>query len=231
MKILLVEDDLALAMGTEYSLTEEGMHVYSASSLEEAKRFFLEEEGDFSCVLLDIMLADKSGYDLCQWIKERNPKLPVIFLSALSDEGNIVRGLNIGGDDYVTKPFRIKELVARIYANTRKAERTQILSGAEPCDLRMEPEYAVAWKGETRIDLTPSEYRLLEVLVQHRGQVLTREQLMERIWSVEDAYVDDNTLSVYVRRLREKLDQNGAESCIKTVRGIGYTYIGIEKKE
>ncbi len=226
MKILLIEDDKALAMGTEYSLTEEGMQVYHCVDFADAKQTFLTQKGEFSCVLLDIMLPDATGYEICQWLKARNKNLPIIFLTALSDEGNIVQGLNIGGDDYLTKPFRIKELIARIHANTRKYGTIKNNAPMQFDNIHIDHNNFCVWKNDEKISLTPSEFKLLEELLQHQGQIITREQLMERLWSIDELFVDDNTLSVYIRRLREKIDDNGVESYIKTVRGVGYAWRG-----
>lgn len=228
MNILLIEDDKALAMGTEYSLVEEGMQVCHCVDFAEVKQKFKNQEDTFSCVLLDVMLPDATGYEICKWLKSQRPNLPVIFLTALSDEGNIVQGLNIGGDDYLTKPFRIKELIARIYANTRKYQSTENKLSTQKGTVRIDWEQFCIWKNNEKICLTPSEFKLIEELINHQGQVLTREQLMDRLWSIEELFVDDNTLSVYIRRLREKIDDAGKESCIKTIRGVGYTWRGLE---
>ena len=224
LQILLVEDDTALAMGTEYSLTEEGMTVTRADSFAAVKELWSQPETRFDCVLLDVMLPDIDGFSVCQWLRGQDKSLPVIFLTALSDEGNIVRGLNQGGDDYVTKPFRIRELVARIHANVRKAGQWKAENGnlLTMGSLVIDQDSFTVRKGGQLLNLTPSEYRLFLELVNHAGQVLTRDQLIERLWSVDEAFVDDNTLSVYIRRLREKLGEEDGTSCIKTVRGVGY---------
>lgn len=224
IEILLVEDDEALAMGTEYSLQSEGMTVYRAHSLQEVKLRWAELSARLDCILLDVMLPDGDGYQLMQWLTERKNTVPVIFLSALSDEGNVVRGLNQGGVDYVTKPFRMKELIARIHANIRKrqTETTQgvILSAG---DLTVNLEQFTLRKGEEKVELTPSEFRLLIEFMRHPGIVISREQLIERLWSLDEVFVDSNTLSVYIRRLREKIDGEDG-SYIQTVRGVGYRF-------
>lgn len=240
--VLLVEDDHALASGTEYALTEEGMRVKCADTFAGVRELLGDSGGGIDCVLLDVMLPDTDGYQVCQWIKERWPLLPVLFLTALSDEGNVVRGLNLGGDDYITKPFRMKELIARIYARTRDAVRLRDEREADDREktdgsLRKEDgvaedefridhnQFAVLKMGQ-RVNLTPSEYRLLSELVGHPGRVLARQQLVEWLWDVDGAFVDDNTLSVYIRRLREKLSELGEENQIQTVRGVGYCWKG-----
>lgn len=211
-------------MGTEYSLGSEGMTVHCVHSLQETKHRWAELSGQLDCILMDVMLPDGDGYELLQWMSERGNTVPVIFLSALSDEGNVVRGLNQGGVDYVTKPFRIKELIARIHANIRKGrsaleQSVSIAAGK----LRIDLQQFTLRKEDKKIELTPSEFRLLAEFMRHSGVVLSREQLIECLWSMDGAFVDGNTLSVYIRRLREKIDDEDV-SYIQTIRGVGYRF-------
>lgn len=231
-KILFVEDDEALAMGTSYVLENEGMKVIRVADCQSAQRIW-REQGDetFDLVLLDVMLPDGDGFSLCEWMKSECGDIPVIFLTALEDEGNVVHGLQYG-DDYVTKPFRTKELVARILTNIRKYrswknEKKDRLSVSEEGiyqngDLFLNEKEMLVYRKEERIDLTRSEYRLFQILIHHVGQILTRDQLMEQLWSVDEAFVDDNTLSVYMRRLRQKLGVREGKAYITTIRGVGY---------
>ncbi len=236
--ILLIEDDMALAMGTKYSLQSEGMEVISACDFASTKNIFVENKGKFDLVLLDVMLPDADGYEICAWIRKNAPMLPVIFLTALDDEGNVVHGLEVGGDDYVTKPFRTKELIARIRANIRKIKRREdnsysgnLYVGNKERDGSLtddnlvldEKNFSLLRKGK-KIPLTPSEFKLVRELMKNKGQILTRDQLIDSLWSVDEAFVDDNTLSVYIRRLREKIDEDGKESYIRTIRGVGYEW-------
>ena len=226
-KILLVEDDFALAMGTEYTLKTENYEVVKASNLAEAKALL---QPDIDLVLLDVMLPDGNGYDFCRHIREHDNYVPVIFLTAVSDEVNLVQGLELGADDYIAKPYRVKELLTRIAVILRrqkynsdikeKKEETEadIIFGHTRLDNRL---YKIYQK-DRNVDCTPSEFRLLKELVTHADQVLTRKQLIERLWDVDEAFVDDNTLSVYIKRLRDKLEEDAAY--IQTVRGIGYTF-------
>ena len=226
-KILLVEDDFALAMGTEYTLKTENYEVVKASNLAEAKALL---QPDIDLVLLDVMLPDGNGYDFCRYIREHDNYVPVIFLPAVSDEVNLVQGLELGADDYIAKPYRVKELLTRIAVILRrqkynsdtkeKKEETEadIIFGHTRLDNRL---YKIYQK-ERNVDCTPSEFRLLKELVTHADQVLTRKQLIERLWDVDEAFVDDNTLSVYIKRLRDKLEEDAVY--IQTVRGIGYTF-------
>lgn len=228
-RILLIEDDMALAMGTKYSLQSEGMEVICACDFASAKKIFKEQRLDFDLVLLDVMLPDADGYEICEWIRENSPAVSIIFLTALDDEGNVVHGLEVGGDDYVTKPFRTKELIARIRANIRKRRKPGIWRGqndSQRGELLLDDKNFSLFCNDRQILLTPSEYKLVRKLIENEGRTLTREQLIDSLWSVDEAFVDDNTLSVYIRRLREKIDETGEESHIRTVRGVGYTWRG-----
>ena len=235
MNILLVEDDEALAMGTEYSLRQEGFTVTVCVNAKEAKEQIAKREKEispsFDCILLDVMLPDDSGYALCEWFRENMKEAVIIFLTALSDEGNVIRGLDLGADDYVTKPFRVKELAARIRSNVRRVKQIagNALSGKEHTmqagNLRLDEDRFALYRDDEEIALTPSEYKLLRTFMENRNRILTRTQLIERLWDVDEAFVDDNTLSVYVRRLREKMGENENEAYIKTVRGMGYQFV------
>lgn len=220
-KILLVEDDFALAMGTEYALQSEGYQVLCADTLQKA-RGFLEEEIDL--VLLDVMLPDGNGYAFCKEIRERGMEMPIIFLTAVAEEANIVQGLELGADDYVTKPYRVKELLSRIGANMR---RQRMLQGKAPGMYsfgkhRFLPEEFRLLNGEGVVECTVSELRLLKELVTNEGVVLTRTVLLERLYDVDGMFIDDNTLSVYLKRLRDKLGEDAGY--IETVRGVGYRF-------
>lgn len=221
-RILLVEDDFALAMGTEYALQAEGYDVVHASNLESARKVLVQP---FDLILLDVMLPDGTGYDLCKEIRQKNIFIPIIFLTAVAEEVNVVQGLELGADDYVAKPYRVKELLSRIAANIR---RYQIQHGSRPTmsyqfgeHVFMLEEFRLQCKGEP-VDCTPSELRLLKELILHEGQVLTRNQLLERLYDAEENYIDDNTLSVYMKRLRDRLGKDA--EWIETVRGVGYRF-------
>ena len=203
-KILLVEDDFALAMGTEYTLKTEHYEVVHASDLKTARKCL---QPDIDLVLLDVMLPDGNGYDFCREIREADNYVPVIFLTAVSDEVNLVQGLELGADDYIAKPYRVKELLTRISVILRRQRYKQ---------------YKI-YRNERNIDSTPSEFRLLRELTLHENQVMTRRQLIERLWDVDESFVDDNTLSVYIKRLRDKLEEDSVY--IRTVRGIGYMFV------
>ena len=229
LRILFVEDDHALAMGTEYALEDEGMSVWHVEDFASLREVYREQEGKFDLVLLDVMLPDADGYEVFSWLQEQGDGIPVIFLTALDDEGNVVRGLSVGASDYVTKPFRMKELIARIRANVRKKGQIELDKQNKDEDMDGnglyldEERYCLRKNGE-QIELTLSEFRLLRELMRHPGQVLTREQLIDKLWSVDEAFIDRNTLSVYIRRIREKIDIENRDSHIKTIRGVGYMW-------
>lgn len=220
-KILLVEDDFALAMGTEYALQAEGYEVIHAGKIDDARKA-LEEEPDL--ILLDVMLPDGNGYDFCREVRSFNVQVPIIFLTAVGEEVNIVQGLELGADDYVTKPYRVKELLSRIAANLRRVKRINNENKDSFCFGKhqfMIHEFRLLCDNQT-VDCTTCELRLLRELVQNEGQVLTRNRLLERLYEDEEIFVDDNTLSVYMKRLRGKLDEDA--DWIETVRGIGYRF-------
>ena len=221
-KILLVEDDYALAMGTEYALQAEGYTVVHASDLANA-RIALKEQPDL--ILLDVMLPDGNGFDFCREVRKNNLYVPIIFLTAVGEEVNIVQGLEFGADDYVTKPYRVKELLSRIAANIRRYRMQQNASQSNVYFFGVHEflidEFRLQCNHEN-VECTPSELRLLKELIAHEGQVLTRNQLLERLYDAEENFIDDNTLSVYMKRLRDRLGTDA--EWIETVRGVGYRF-------
>lgn len=219
MKILFVEDDQAIALGLVYSLEKEGYEVIHCVSQKVA--LGLLETQVFDLLLLDVSLPDGDGYTICKQAKHLHD-VPVIFLTALDDEVNVVMGLDLGGDDYVTKPFRIKELLSRIKSVLRRYQK-DALDIVQIQHLEIHIREGKVYRKGSEVFLTALEYRLLMVFVNHQGQVLSRSQLLEGIWDVAGDFVNDNTLSVYIKRLREKLEKDAAEpEIIKTIRGRGY---------
>lgn len=221
MRILLVEDDRTIASGLEYSLTQGGYEVAVASCAAQAVERMSETE--FDLYLLDLTLPDGSGYDICRRVKEKADR-PVVFLTACDDEINVVTGLDMGADDYITKPFRIREVLSRIKSVLRRYQKsdpgkTVLRVG----DIRVNTQEAKVYKGEREILLTALEYRLLLTLLRQEGCVLSRNQLLEGIWDIAGDFVNDNTLTVYIKRLRDKLeDEPASPRLILTVRGLGY---------
>lgn len=222
MKILLVEDDKTIASGLEYSLQQEQYSTVLCYDLAAAKKIVAEDLDQFALCLFDLSLPDGSGYELCEIVKERSD-IPVIFLTAIDDEVNVVMGLDMGADDYITKPFRIRELLSRINSVLRRYQRQSQANVIEIDTIRINTLEGKVYKNGAEITLTALEYRLLLIFANHLGQVLSRSQLLEQIWDVAGDFVNDNTLTVYIKRLREKLEDNPKKpTTIKTIRGLGY---------
>ncbi len=216
--ILLLEDDADISLGLCYSLQSEGHAVTHCENCRSALRALAN--GPFDLLVLDLGLPDGSGYDVMRAARKKS-EVPVILLTARDEEANIVMGLDMGADDYVTKPFRVRELLSRIQSVLRRGARgaaadTQL----GPLTLRTARAQVLVW-GED-VPLTAMEYRLLLCLAQRPGQLFSRAQLLESIWDVDEAFVNDNTLSVYIKRLRDKLAAAEPQVCIVTVRGLGY---------
>ncbi|MGG1688257.1 response regulator transcription factor [Pseudalkalibacillus sp. NRS-1564] len=225
MKLLMVEDDKTIAMGLEYSLQNDGYETIVCYNAESAREVLMKQLNEIDLCLFDLSLPDGSGYDLCEFVKKQSDK-PVIFLTAFDDEVNVVMGLDMGADDYITKPFRIRELLSRIKSVLRrynKQPQPQSTSIITIEDIRINTLEGKVYKKGEEVLLTALEYRLFLIFANHVGQVLTRNQLLERIWDVAGDFVNDNTLTVYIKRLREKLEDNAqSPKIIKTVRGFGY---------
>lgn len=222
-RILLLEDDEALALGVEFTLKDEGYDVVRCSSVSDAKTNF--DEGKYDIAILDIMLPDGSGYDVCKYIKQKS-SIPIIFLTACDEEANVVMGLDIGADDYVTKPFRVRELISRINAVLRRTKaknrEARILKSG---DIELNTETATVKKNGVDLSLSSQEYKLLIIFMSNPGSVMSREQVLDKLIEGSGAYFDTNTLSVYIRRIREKIEDDSSNpGYIKTVRGLGYKW-------
>lgn len=221
-EILIVEDDREIVENLRILLTEEGFSVCAAANRKAALEILEEKSADL--ILLDLMLPDGSGYSLCSAIKKERD-IPVIMLTAMDDEASVVTGFDLGADDYVTKPFRPMELVSRIRNVLRRSEKRQMRYMAG--NLSLDVQRAYVEKNGKEIYLSPLEYRLLLIFFQHQGEVLERNRLLEEIWDIAGDYVSDNTLTVYIKRLREKVEDDPAHpALIKTVRGLGYRMEG-----
>ena len=221
-KILLVEDDRLIIENLTELLKGEGFEVQYAEGQEKAMR--LLEEQEFDLILLDVTLAQGNGYSACTQIKSRY-EIPIIFLTALDDEFSVVTGLEMGADDYISKPFRPRELVSRMRTVLRRTGRNQKMLSCQ--DICVDPVKGITTKKGEEVFLSALEYRLLLVFFQHRGMVMSRYMLLEEIWDIAGEYVNDNTLTVYIKRLREKIEDNPQEpKIIKTVRGLGYKMEG-----
>lgn len=216
--ILLVEDDRMIIENLTEFLKTEGFQVWSADGQEKAMKILRNQH--FDLILLDITLAQGNGYSTCTQIKSHY-EIPIIFLTALDDEFSVVTGLDMGADDYISKPFRPRELVSRMRTVLRRNSKTpNFLSCRE---IRIDPVKGIVTKRGEEIFLSALEYRLLLVFFQHRGMVMSRSMLLEEIWDIAGEYVNDNTLTVYIKRLRDKIEDNPQEpKIIKTVRGLRY---------
>ena len=217
-RIFLVEDDNAIAKNLTLLLRSEGFTVSHAATRGEASAMLAGNL--FDLALVDIALPDGNGFTVCTEIKERY-QIPVLFLTASGDEASVVTGLNMGADDYITKPFRPRELIARIRAALRKQERTG--QAFEVCDLCVDTASGVVTKYGREIFLSALEYRLLLIFMNNPKNIITRSRLLDELWDAAGEFVSDNTLTVYIKRLREKIENDPANpQIILTVRGTGY---------
>ena len=220
MRIFVLEDDEAIGIGLSYTLESEKYEVILVKTVAEAKKTVENEE--FDLYILDLTLPDGNGYEVCSLIKSKGD-LPVIFLTAYDDEINVVTGFELGADDYISKPFRVRELLARVKSVLRRYSKDNTDGIVKIGELSVNTaEAKVSLRGEEVI-LTAMEYRLLLSFVNNRGTVLTRRKLLEEIWDVDGDFVNDNTLTVYIKRLRDKIENDpNNPQYIKTVRGMGY---------
>lgn len=215
--ILLVEDDEAIVDSLSIFLSKEGYSIISASCVKEA--LTLISKDDIKLVLLDVSLPDGNGFPICKLAKEKG--LAVIFLTASGDESSVVKGFDYGADDYIPKPFRPRELLARINNVLRRYSTSSNVTKIS--NLIIDTDKCLVSKNSVAVDLSALEYRLLIIFVNNRGRLLTRNQLLENIWDIAGDFVNDNTLTVYIKRLREKIEDDPSNpTIIKTVRGIGY---------
>lgn len=218
MKILLVEDNKSIIKGLEYAFAQNGYSCEYCLSLDEAVR---KAPLNYDAAVLDIMLPDGNGFDLFKKIR-RYSDLPVIFLTAVDDEDSVVNGLELGADDYITKPFSTRELIARIKRVANKNSKKNIITVS---GVTLDLDKSAVFENGKQLELTALEYKLLSLLMQNVGKVVTRELIFEKIWDVSGNFVNDNTLTVYIKRIRKKLDAD----IIKTVKGLGYQVAEVSK--
>ena len=229
-KILVVEDNEMIIKGLKYTLEQEKFDVEFAKNASEAEDKIYSNK--FDLIILDVSLPDGNGFDICKNIKSNFKDLQIIFLTAKDDENDIVKGFNLGAEDYITKPFRNRVLISRINNVLRRYNKNEkeITSGDIKIDLENDRVYKVIKANDTsnseklakiekEIILTPLEFRILVYLFQNKGKNVSREKILEQIWDLAGNIVNDNTLSVYIKRIREKINEN---DIIKTVKGIGY---------
>ena len=222
-KILLLEDDLSLINGLSLAFRKQGFELAVVRTLKEANELW--GEGKYDLLVLDVSLPDGTGYEFCKKVRHVS-KVPIIFLTASDEEMNIIMGLDIGGDDYITKPFKLGVLVSRINALLRRAK------GFNSTDTELQSNgikvlmlQGQVFKNEKLIDLTAAEYKLLCLFMKNPNVVLTKEQILDKLWDCEGNYIDSSTLTVYMRRLRMKIEDNPSEpQMLLTVRRMGYKW-------
>lgn len=222
-KILLLEDDLSLINGLSFAFRKQGFELAVVRILKEANELW--GEGKYDLLVLDVSLPDGTGYEFCKKVRQVS-KVPIIFLTASDEEMNIIMGLDIGGDDYITKPFKLGVLVSRINALLRRAK------GFNSTDTELQSNgikvlmlQGQVFKNEKLIDLTAAEYKLLCLFMKNPNVVLTKEQILDKLWDCEGNYIDSSTLTVYMRRLRMKIEDNPSEpQMLLTVRRMGYKW-------
>lgn len=211
MMILLIEDNRIISKGIVYSLEQNGYEVKLCESYASA---LCAAPFDFDLIIIDVTLPDGNGFELFDEI-HRLCSSPVIFLTAIDDEDSIVKAFDLGADDYITKPFSMRELLARIRRLTAKSGKTNVI---ETGGISVDLESREVFKDGARVELTALEYKIFSILARNCGKTVTREIILEKIWDIAGNYVNDNTLTVYIRRIRQKLGTNR----IKTVKGVGY---------
>lgn len=215
-KILLVEDNNSIILGLEYLFKEEKLE-YSITKNKRDTLNILDKE-KFDLVLLDVSLPDGNGFDICKYIKERK-NTPVIFLTAKDEEKDVVQGFDLGADDYIIKLFRNRELISRINNVLRRKENLNnyLVSG----NIKIDTDNCKVYKDEKEVVLTKLEYKILVNLFMNKNRLITREEILNDIWDIAGNFVNDNTLTVYIKRIREKIGDKDAK-IIETVRGLGY---------
>ena len=222
-RLLLLEDDQSLIDGMVYALTKEGFALDVAMTVREARAQLASQAYDL--LLLDQTLPDGSGLALCEEVRAGGNAVPIIFLTAMDEEIQVIRALDAGGDDYITKPFKLGELCSRIRAQLRRSGMLRQQEQEPVSEGTVRIEGGRAYRAGEALELTATELRLLACFLRNRGQVLTREQLLAALWDEDANFVDDNTLSVYIRRLREKVERDpSSPQHLRTVRGLGYEW-------
>ena len=214
--ILLVEDDLSLINGLSFAVKKQGYMLDVAHTKDEADRLW--ENGAYDLVILDVSLPDGAGFDICKRIRQAS-KVPIMFLTAMDEETDILMGLDIGGDDYITKPFKLAVFMSRINALLRRSDNFN------QADTELNSNGIRVYKNNVQVELTAREYKLLCLFMENPDEVLSPEQILNRLWDCDENYIDNNSLTVYIRRLRTKIeDDPGKPKRIVTVRRMGYKW-------
>ena len=222
-RILLLEDDLSLISGLSFALKKQGFEIENARTIKEAGEYW--RKGRYNLLILDVSLPDGCGFEFCKMVRKES-EVPIIFLTASDEEMNIIMGLDIGGDDYITKPFKLGVLISRVNALLRRTKSirkndAELVSNGIKINLLQ----TVVYKNGEQIELTAGEYKLLCLFMQNPNIVLTKDQILQRLWDCDADYIDSSTLTVYIRRLRIKVENNPSDpEMILTVRGMGYKW-------
>ncbi len=221
--ILLVEDDLSLINGLSFAVKKQGYMLDVAHTKDEADRLW--ENGAYDLVILDVSLPDGSGFDICKRIRQAS-KVPIMFLTAMDEETDIIMGLDIGGDDYITKPFKLAVFMSRINALLRRSDNfNQADTELNSNGIRVQLLKGEVYRNNVQVELTAREYKLLCLFMENPDEVLSPEQILNRLWDCDENYIDNNSLTVYIRRLRTKIeDDPGKPKRIVTVRRMGYKW-------
>lgn len=223
LKLLIVDDEPTLLETVDLRMRKEGYTTFTADSAEEAMRLYKRVKPDL--VILDIMLPHRSGHDFCRAVRKES-EVPIIFLTARADDKDRLAGFEMGADDYVTKPFNLSELAARVRAVLRRSSVEGVVEPVESGNLKLDPRSHEATLNDAALTLSPKEYALLYFLMKNTGQVFSRETLLDRVWG-RDAYVSERTVDVHVRWLRQRIEPDADHPVrILTIRGVGYRFVG-----
>lgn len=222
-RLFLLEDDLSLIRGLSFAIKKQGYELEVARTTLEAD--MLWEDGKYDLAILDVSLPDGSGFDFCKKLRQ-STKVPIMFLTAADEETDIIMGLDIGGDDYITKPFKLAVFLSRIHALLRRSENLNApVAALKSNDITIQRLKGEVYKSGKRLDLTASEYKLLCLFMENPDQILSPEQILSKLWDSSESFIDNNSLTVYIRRLRTKIEDNpGKPERIVTVRSMGYKW-------
>ena len=224
-RLLLLEDDQSLIYGLSFSFKKQGFNVDIARTISEALDLWTKNE--YELLILDVSLPDGSGFEFCRKVRE-NSDVPVIFLTASDEETSVIMGLDIGGDDYITKPFKLSILISRINALLRRTETYKYKYNSQEVEsngIKIHLLEGIAYKNENALDLTSGEYKLLCFLMENPNIILSKDQILEKLWDINGNYIDNNSVTVYIRRLRVKIEDNPSHpKMIQTIRGLGYKW-------
>ena len=224
-RLLLLEDDQSLIYGLSFSFKKQGFNADIARTISEALDLWAKNK--YELLILDVSLPDGSGFEFCRKVRE-NSDVPIIFLTASDEETSVIMGLDIGGDDYITKPFKLSILISRINALLRRTETYKYKYNSQEVEsngIKIHLLEGIAYKNENALDLTSGEYKLLCFLMENPNIILSKDQILEKLWDINGNYIDNNSVTVYIRRLRVKIEDNPSHpKMIQTIRGLGYKW-------